>query len=152
MFVGLYTGRCSCWSSWQLQRYCTVHCTSRSRTLLELTVECGLSIINLSPLTRSSTTLPNTVPHVFYFYKPCIVLYPFRKSTLLKMPSPLSRYHTTFIMTQCCRICHYCVMLNQYKNRYVQIHADIFSIMYLSQTLHLCRINQMFSIINSSSK
>lgn len=106
MFVGLYTGRCSCWSSWQLQRYCTVHCTSRSRTLLELTVECGLSIINLSPLTRSSTTLPNTVPHVFYFYKPCIVLYPFRESTLQKMPSPLSRYHTTFIMTQCCRICN----------------------------------------------
>lgn len=80
--------------NYRLQMYCTVHCTSRSRTLLELTVECGLSIINLSPLTRSSTTLPNTVPHVFYFYKPYIVLYPFKKSTLLKMPSPLSRYHT----------------------------------------------------------
>lgn len=34
-------------------------------------------------------------------------------------------------------------------SKYMQ---TFFSIMYLSQTLHLCRINQMFSIINSSSK
>lgn len=113
VFVKLYTGCCRRWSSWQLQRYYTVHCTSRCRTLLELTVECGLSIINLSPLTRAISLLYNTTYQILYltfctFTNPASYIVLFRSSKWVKIPSPLSRYHTGFIMTQCCQMCILC--------------------------------------------